>query len=72
MLMSATTTSLSPNNMGGAILQYKRTKPEPRICPVCSENVGVSRQSLAMHVRTKHGLEHESALTGIDSPKSAG
>lgn len=51
------------------LLQYKRTKPEPRICPVCSENVGISRQSLAVHVRAKHGAEHKHALAECESPK---
>lgn len=59
-------------DLQSAALQYKRTKPEPRICPVCSENVGISRQSLAVHVRTKHGPEHEHLLTESGSPKSAG
>ena len=52
------------------LLQYKSTKPEPRMCPVCGENVGISWQSLAVHVRSKHGLEHEPALAKCDSPKS--
>ena len=54
------------------VLQYKRTKPEPRICPVCSENVGISKQSLAVHLRTKHGPEHEHVLIESSSPKSVG
>ena len=52
------------------LLQYKSTKPEPRMCPVCGENVGISWQSLAVHVRSKHGPEHEPALAKCDSPKS--
>ncbi len=51
-------------------MQYKKTKPEPRMCPVCSENVGVSWQSLAVHVRTKHGLAHEHLLAVCNSPKA--
>lgn len=50
------------------LLQYKSTKPEPRMCPVCGENVGISWQSLAVHVRSKHGLEHEPALASVTVP----
>lgn len=35
-------------------MQVKRTKPEPRVCPVCSEKVGISAQSLALHVKKAH------------------
>lgn len=51
-------------------LQYKKTKPEPRMCPVCGENVGISLQSLAVHVRIKHGPAHEHLLAKCDSPNS--
>lgn len=40
------------------------------MCPVCSENVGISWQSLAVHVRTKHGPAHEHLLAMCDSPKA--
>lgn len=60
----------SPLKFWCAITQYKRTKPEPRMCPVCRENVGISWQSLAVHVRTKHGPAHEHLLAMGDSPKA--
>ena len=34
-------------------MQLKKTKPEPRVCPVCSDKVGISLQSLTVHIRTK-------------------
>jgi len=34
--------------------QVKRTKPEPRACPLCHAVAGVSHQSLLVHMRTKH------------------
>ena len=70
--MVSAAASASDTHLDTVALQYKRTKPEPRICPVCRENVGVSRQSLAVHVRTKHGLEHEHELMDCDSPKPVG
>ena len=35
-------------------MQVKRTKPEPRICPVCGVKVAISLQSLQLHLRCKH------------------
>lgn len=52
--------------------QVKKTKPEPRMCPVCSEKVGISLQSLSVHIRTKHSevfSQYEPQLRTCDSPK---
>jgi hypothetical protein len=38
----------------GAALMRKRGKPAALICPVCGEPAGVSRDSLAVHVRARH------------------
>ena len=36
-------------------VQVKRTsKPEPQVCPLCEEVVGVSSQSLVMHIKKQH------------------
>ena len=37
-----------------SLVQVKKTKPEPRVCPVCLEKVGISAQSLALHVKKAH------------------
>ena len=53
-------------------MQLKKTKPEPRVCPVCSDKVGISLQSLSVHIRTKHSdvyAEYEPLLRSCDSPK---
>ena len=53
-------------------MQVKKTKPELRICPVCGDKVGISLQSLSVHIRTKHYevyADYESALMSPDSPK---
>ena len=53
-------------------MQVKKTKPELRICPVCEDKVGISLQSLLVHIRTKHHdvfAEYEGMLTSPDSPK---
>jgi hypothetical protein len=54
------------------VMQLKKTKPEPRVCPVCSDKVGISLQSLSVHIRTKHSdvyAEYEPLLRSCDSPK---
>ena len=54
------------------VLQVKKSKPDPRMCPVCSDKVGISKQSLNVHIRTKHGevyADYENLLTSCDSPK---
>ena len=35
-------------------MQVRRTKPEPRLCPECGEKVGLSEQSVRVHLRLKH------------------
>lgn len=35
----------------------RRGKPQPRTCPVCHQDVGVSAASLALHMRSRHGSE---------------
>lgn len=32
----------------------KKTKPEPRACPECGEKVGLSAESVRVHLRLKH------------------
>lgn len=32
----------------------KKTKPEPRSCPVCGDKVGLSADSVRVHLRLKH------------------
>ncbi|CAL8468092.1 g7631 [Coccomyxa elongata] len=57
---------------GTKTVKLKKTKPEPRVCPVCSEKVGISLQSLSVHIRTKHNdvaAEYELMLRTCDSPK---
>ena len=34
--------------------QMKKTKPEPRACPECGEKVGLSAESVRVHLRLKH------------------
>jgi atypical dual specificity phosphatase len=53
-------------------VQVKKTKPEPRVCPVCGDKVGISLQSLSVHLRTKHGdayAEYEHLFSSCESPK---
>ena len=60
------------NNASAVHMQLKKTKPEPRICPVCGDKVGISLQSLAVHIRTKHHdayAEYEGSLQLPESPK---
>ena len=35
-------------------MQVRKTKPEPKICPVCKERVGISAKSLELHVKKAH------------------
>ena len=37
-----------------ALPQMKKTKPEPRCCPECGERVGLSADSVRVHIRLKH------------------
>ena len=37
-----------------AALQVKRTKPDPQVCSVCHEVVGVSAASLSVHMKKQH------------------
>ncbi|PSC74445.1 MAP kinase phosphatase with leucine-rich repeats 3 [Micractinium conductrix] len=39
---------------GRQTVKMKKTKPEPRSCPVCSERVGLSADSVRVHLRLKH------------------
>ncbi len=35
-------------------VQVKRTKPDPRVCSICHEVVGVSAASLSVHIKKQH------------------
>lgn len=39
---------------GKQTVTVKRTKPEPKQCPECGEKVGLSEQSLTVHLKLKH------------------
>ncbi|KAL4436854.1 hypothetical protein ABPG75_003993 [Micractinium tetrahymenae] len=39
---------------GRQTVKMKKTKPEPRSCPVCGEKVGLSADSVRVHLRLKH------------------
>lgn len=32
----------------------RKTKPDPRVCPLCGDKVGLSVESVRVHVRLKH------------------
>eukprot|EP00803_Ostreobium_quekettii_P002330 evm.model.scf_303EXC.1 EVM.evm.TU.scf_303EXC.1 scf_303EXC:1395-14605(+) len=40
---------------GKRSLKVKKKKPEAKVCPLCSEAVGISEESLMVHMRSKHG-----------------
>lgn len=53
------TKALDASDMKSALLvQVRKTKPEPRVCPVCSSVVGISSQSLAVHVKKAHAEQY--------------
>ncbi|DBA96975.1 TPA: hypothetical protein ACH3X1_001299 [Trebouxia sp. C0004] len=39
---------------GKKTVKVKRTKPDPRVCSICHEVVGVSAASLSVHVKKQH------------------
>ncbi|KAI3425893.1 hypothetical protein D9Q98_007866 [Chlorella vulgaris] len=39
---------------GRQTVKMKKTKPEPRVCPECGEKVGLSADSVRVHIRFKH------------------
>lgn len=39
---------------GASSLKVKKSKPELKSCPVCHDKVGVSYESLRLHIRLKH------------------
>jgi hypothetical protein len=53
---------------GKQTVKLKRTKPEPRVCPECGEKVGLSEQSLKVHLKLKH---LHSALSAASSAASS-
>lgn len=60
-------TTLERELFGVATVRVKRTKPETRVCPVCGDKVGISKQSLQLHLRKHHGGDvggHGVAATG--------
>ena len=63
---------LKRSGAGAVHMQLKKTEPEPCICPLCGDKVGISLQSLAVHVRTKHHeayADYEGMLPLPESPK---
>jgi predicted protein tyrosine phosphatase len=46
--------------------RVRRTKPEPRACPECGAVVGLSAESVAVHMR----LKHAPAARGLSSPRA--
>jgi hypothetical protein len=32
----------------------RKTKPEPKLCPLCGDKVGLSAESVRVHIRLKH------------------
>ena len=50
----------------GLVVQVKKTKPEPRICPVCVEKVGISGKSLALHVKKAHPERYAELRNALD------
>jgi predicted protein tyrosine phosphatase len=45
---------LEEDLFGKQTVKVKRTKPESRVCPECGDKVGLSEQSLQVHLRLKH------------------
>jgi len=41
-------------SMLALLVQVKRTKPDPRVCSICHEVVGVSAASLSVHIKKQH------------------
>ena len=50
----------------GLAVQVKKIKPEPRICPVCEEKVGISGKSLALHVKKAHPERYAELRNALD------
>lgn len=53
---------------GKQTVKLKRTKPELKMCPECGEKVGLSEQSLKVHLKLKHP---HSALSAASSATSS-
>ena len=52
-----------------AFTQVRNTKPEPKICPLCGEKVGLSAESVRVHIRLKHPEAYaELAGSEVSSP----
>lgn len=49
------------------IRQVRKTKPELRCCPECGARVGLSAESVRVHLRLKHAELH---LEGLSGPPS--
>ena len=39
---------------GTTTVQPRRSKPEPRACPLCAARVGLSSQAVAVHLKAHH------------------
>ncbi|KAK9816445.1 hypothetical protein WJX72_000348 [[Myrmecia] bisecta] len=39
---------------GKKTVKVKKTKPDPQVCPICEEKVGISLQSLVFHMKKHH------------------
>jgi hypothetical protein len=49
---------------GAKTVKAKKPKPEPRVCPICHEKVGVSAASLDVHFKHRHGPPDKAAGLG--------
>jgi hypothetical protein len=49
--------------------QVKKTKPAPKMCPECNDVVGLSNESVRLHLRLKHPARAHVHLASVASPR---
>lgn len=73
--------ALEAELLGTQTLKVKKTKPEPKKCPECGHSIGLSAESVRVHIKLKHPSKahayviasHHGSLPGSsdNSPKCA-
>ncbi|KDD73181.1 hypothetical protein H632_c2452p0, partial [Helicosporidium sp. ATCC 50920] len=58
--------------LGRRTVKVRKTKPAMRRCPECRESVGISAESVLVHLRTKHPAKHTMLMGELSDLSSAG
>ena len=57
---------------GTQTVKVKKTKPAPRKCPECGDTIGLSAESVRVHLRLKHpGKAHAYLKSNVDNKSSS-